>query len=147
MRALLCPALLCSLTKQLCLCSFKPLCISFLFFSLSVSHSRSLKQTVKMAESLPKVDSEMEKSIKMLNAGDKDPNTEFKESKPLPISAAYKAKICRIFERDNKSLHKLFGGGKRMFSFFSPTYTSNVTCRNLNIYVYSHSLMSPLRLN
>lgn len=72
-----------------------------------------------MAESLPRFDSEMEKTIKKLNEGNKDHDTEFKESKPLPMSAAYKAKICRIFGRDNKSLHKLFGGGKRMFSFFS----------------------------
>ncbi|KAL8148350.1 hypothetical protein AgCh_005647 [Apium graveolens] len=54
-----------------------------------------------MAESLPKVDSQMEKTIKQLNGA-------HKESKPLPMSAAYKAKICRVFGRDNK----LFPGRK-----------------------------------
>ncbi|KAK1399483.1 Reticulon-like protein [Heracleum sosnowskyi] len=62
-----------------------------------------------MTESLPKVDSEMEKTIKKLNEGVKYHHAEFKESKPLPMSAACKAKIFRIFGRDNKSLQKLFG--------------------------------------
>lgn len=66
------------------------------------------------------------------NGSDADHVKDFTESKSSPMSTA-KAKICRIFGRDNS---KLFGGRARTFSFF----TSNVMLK----FIYSCLLCSDL---
>jgi hypothetical protein len=64
-----------------------------------------------------KEDSVIESVMEKIHDHDKSSDSDSDHGKPKSESDSLKSKIYRIFGRE-KPVHKVLGGGKRMFSFF-----------------------------